>query len=473
MEGIYQAIAAGNSWINGIVWGIPALVLLMGAGIFLTALLKGFQFRKFGYAMKNTIGKMFQKHEAQKGEVTPFQALTTALAATVGTGNIAGITSAVTLGGAGSIFWLWISALLGMATKYSEVLLAVKYRERNAHGDWVGGPMYYIKNGLGKNWKWLGVIFCIFGGLASFGIGNAVQVGNITGSINNAIQQFAPSAAEHTSTINLVLGVVLAIIVGIVLLGGIKRIGSVTEKLVPVMAAIYIIACLVVVIANITNVPHVFAMIFKGAFTPEGVTGGAVGITVKLCITWGVKRGVFSNEAGLGSAPIAHAASSESNPVKQGLYGIFEVFMDTIVICTLTGLTILLTADKIGLTYGKDPGTAINSQALGTVFGSRIGALIIAIGLSLFALSTVLSWGLYGTRCWEFILGTKAIKPYQIIFTLIVIVGATMDLGLAWDIADTLNGLMAIPNLIAIFALSGIVAKTTKEFFAKGKELRS
>ena len=472
MEGIYQAIASVNSWINGIVWGIPALVLLMGAGIFLTILLKGFQFRKFGYAMKNTIGKMFQKHEAKQGEVTPFQALTTALAATVGTGNIAGITSAVTLGGAGSIFWLWISALLGMATKYSEVLLAVKYRERNPHGDWVGGPMYYIKNGLGKNWKWLGVIFCIFGGLASFGIGNAVQVGNITGSINNAIQQFVPSAAEHTSTINLVLGVVLAIIVGIVLLGGIKRIGSVTEKLVPVMAAVYIIACLVVVIANVTNIPHVFGMIFQGAFTPEGVTGGAVGITVKLCITWGVKRGVFSNEAGLGSAPIAHAASSESNPVKQGLYGIFEVFMDTIVICTLTGLTILLTADKIGLSYGKDPGTAINAQALGTVFGSQIGALIIAIGLSLFALSTVLSWGLYGTRCWEFILGTKAIKPYQIIFTLIVIVGATMDLGLAWDIADTLNGLMAIPNLIAIFALSGIVAKTTKEFFAKDRELR-
>ena len=473
MKGIFNAIAAGNSWLNGIVWGIPALVLLMGAGIVLTVMLKGFQFRKFGYAMKNTIGKMFDKHEAKQGEVTPFQALTTALAATVGTGNIAGITSAVTLGGAGSIFWLWISALLGMATKYSEVLLAVKYRERNAHGDWVGGPMYYIKNGLGKNWKWLGVIFCIFGGLASFGIGNAVQVGNITGSINNAIQQFAPSAAEHTSTINLALGVVLAIIVGVVLLGGIKRIGSVTEKLVPAMAAIYIIACLVVVFANITNIPHVFAMIFQGAFTPEGVTGGAVGITVKLCITWGVKRGVFSNEAGLGSAPIAHAASSESNPVKQGLYGIFEVFMDTIVICTLSGLTILLTADKIGLTYGKDPGTAINAAALGTVFGSKIGALIIAIGLSLFALSTVLSWGLYGTRCWEFILGTKAIKPYQIIFTLIVIVGATMDLGLAWDIADTLNGLMAIPNLIGVLVLSGVVVKTTKEFFSSGKTLRS
>lgn len=352
------------------------------------------------------------------------------------------------------------------------MLLAVKYRERNAHGDWVGGPMYYIRNGLGKNWKWLAVVFCIFGGLASFGIGNAVQVGNITGSINNAIQQFVPSAAEHTSTINLVLGIVLAIIVGVVLLGGIKRIGSVTEKLVPVMAAIYIVACLVVVFANVADIPRVFGMIFRGAFTPEAVTGGAVGISIKLCITWGVKRGVFSNEAGLGSAPIAHAASSEPNPVKQGLYGIFEVFMDTIVICTLTGLTLLLTADSIGISYGTDPGTALNAQALGTVFGSQIGSLIIAIGLSLFALSTVLSWGLYGTRCWEFIFGTKAIKPYQIIFTLIVIVGATMSLDLAWNIADTLNGLMAIPNLIGVLALSGVVVKTTREFFAKERELR-
>ena len=473
MQGIYDSIANVNGIINGIVWGIPALVLLMGAGIVLTVALKGFQFRKFGYAMKNTIGKMFQKHEAKEGEVTPFQALTTALAATVGTGNIAGITSAVTLGGPGSIFWLWLSALLGMATKYSEVLLAVKYRERNPHGDWVGGPMYYIKNGLGKNWRWLGVIFCIFGGLASFGIGNAVQIGNITDAINNAIQQFVPSAAAHAETINLVLGVILAIIVGVVLLGGIKRIGSVTEKLVPLMAAIYIVACLVVVVANAANIPHVFAMIFKGAFTPEGITGGAVGVSIKMCITWGVKRGVFSNEAGLGSAPIAHAASSESNPVKQGLYGIFEVFMDTIVICTLTGLTILLTADKIGLTYGVDPGTGLNAQALGTVFGSRAGALIIAIGLSLFALSTVLSWGLYGTRCWEFILGTKAIKPYQLIFTLLVIVGATMELTLAWDIADTLNGLMAIPNLIGLLVLTPVIVKTTKEYFVKGKDLRS
>jgi len=467
MERFVELVAAGNGWLNNIVWGIPALVLLMGAGIFMTVRLKGFQFRKFGYAMKNTIGKMFQKHEAKAGEVTPFQALTTALAATVGTGNIAGITAAVTLGGAGAIFWLWISALLGMATKYSEVLLSVKFRERNAHGDWVGGPMYYIKNGLGKGWSWLAVIFCIFGGLASFGIGNAVQVGNITDSINTAVQAFIPGAEAYRGTINLVLGVVLAVVVGVVLIGGIKRIGAVTEKLVPVMSVIYIISCLAVIIFNIKQVPHVFAMIFQGAFTPAAVTGGAAGIGIKLCIEWGVKRGVFSNEAGLGSAPIAHAASSESNPVKQGLYGIFEVFMDTIVICTLSGLTILLALDESALSYGVKGTTSLNAQALGTVFGGKVGALIIAVGLSLFALSTVLSWGLYGTRCWEYILGTKAIRPYQIIFTLLVIVGATMSLDLAWDIADTLNGLMAIPNLIAIFALSGVVVKVTKEFFSR------
>ena len=437
----------------------------MGAGIILTVGLKGFQFRKFGYAMKNTLGKMFTKQEAKAGEVTPIQALTTALAATVGTGNIAGITTAITLGGAGSIFWLWVSALLGMATKYSEVLLSIKYRERNALGDWVGGPMYYIKNGLGKNWKWLGAVFCVLGGIASFGIGNAVQVGNITSSINNAIQAFVPAAADHKMAINIVVALILMAIIGIVLVGGIKRIGEVTEFLVPIMSIIYIVACLIVVIANITKVPAVFGMIFQGAFSPQAVTGGAAGVGVKMCIEWGVKRGVFSNEAGLGSAPIAHAASSESNPVKQGLYGIFEVFMDTIVICTLSGLTILLALDSSTLNYGVAGDTSLNAMALGSVFGNKAGALIIAIGMSLFALSTALSWGLYGTRCWEFLLGEKAVRPYQILYTLVVIISATMNLSLAWDIADTFNGLMAIPNLIALIALCPVVIKTTQEFF--------
>ena len=458
-----EMIANINNTINGIVWGIPMLVLLLGAGLFLTIRTGGLQFRRFGYAMKNTIGKVFHKTEKQEGTVSPFQAVTTALAATVGTGNIAGITWAVTLGGAGSIFWLWVSALIGMCTKYAEVVLAVKYRERNAQGDWVGGPMYYITNGLGQNWKWLAVIFSVFGALAAFGIGNAVQVGNITDSINTAVTTFNP-AFSGTGTLNLIVGIIVAAIVAFTLLGGIQRLGSVTEKLIPFMSIIYIVSSLIVLVCHAQALPGVFALIFKGAFNPTAAVGGISGFTLKLCIEWGVKRGVFSNEAGLGSAPMAHAATSETNPVKQGLYGIFEVFMDTIVICTMSGLTLLVSG--IDLNYGTKGTTALNAQALGTVFGDEIGALIIAVGISLFALSTVLSWGLYGTRCCEYLFGTKFNKVYQAIFVVVCVVGATMDLGLAWDIADTLNGLMAIPNLIALLGLSGVVVSLTKEYFA-------
>ena len=462
-----ELIASINSAINGVVWGVPMLVLLVGGGILLTVRTFGVQFRKFGYAMRNTLGKVFSKSEAKEGEITPFQAMSTALAGTVGTGNIAGITTAVTLGGAGTIFWLWITALIGMATKYSEVLLAVRFRERNKYGDWVGGPMYYIKNGLGKNWRWLGAIFCIFAALAAFGIGNAVQVGNITDSINTVILSFNPSF-EGQKTVNVVLGILLMVLTGIVIFGGIKRLGSVTEKLVPVMAVIYIVACLVVVIYYAKTLPAVFHDIFVGAFTPSGVTGGAVGSMI-LVITWGVKRGVFSNEAGLGSAPMAHAATSETDPVKQGLYGIFEVFMDTIVICTLSGLTILCAAKGAGLdlNYGVEGSTSLNAAALGTVFTQKGGAIIIAVGLALFAFSTILGWALYGTRCCEFLFGPKAIKPYQVIFLVVIFVGATMDLGLAWSIADTLNGLMALPNLIALVALSGVVVRETKRHFSE------
>ncbi len=467
MNEIFEAIGNVNSAVNNVVWGVPMLILLVGAGIWLTIRTGAFQFRKFGYAMKNTIGKIFKKSNAGKGEVTPFQAVSTALAATVGTGNIAGITFAITLGGAGSIFWLWITALIGMCTKYAEVVLSVKYRERNKKGDWVGGPMYYITNGLGRNWKWLSVIFCIFGALAAFGIGNAVQVGNITDSINTAIQTFAPNMSENVQTINIIIGVVVAVIVALVLIGGIKRLGSVTEKLVPFMSAVYIIACLIIIFTNIGSIGTVFGMIFKGAFNPGAVVGGVGGFTLMQCITWGVKRGVFSNEAGLGSAPMAHAATSETNPVKQGLYGIFEVFMDTIVICTLTGLSLLMSG--IDLNYGVKGTTALNAQAFGTVFGDKMGAIIIAVGITLFALSTILSWGLYGSRCCEYMFGEKSIRVYQVIFVLITVVGATMELGLAWDIADTLNGLMALPNLVALIGLSGIVAKLTKEHLASKK----
>ena len=465
-----ELIASINSAINGVVWGVPMLVLLVGGGILLTIRTFGVQFRKFGYAMRNTLGKVFSKTEAKEGEITPFQAMSTALAGTVGTGNIAGITTAVTLGGAGTIFWLWITALIGMCTKYSEVLLAVKFRERNEVGDWVGGPMYYIKNGLGKNWKWLGAIFCVFAALAAFGIGNAVQVGNITDSINTVILSFNP-AFEGQKTVNVVLGIVLMVLTGIVIFGGIKRLGAVAEKLVPIMAVIYIVACLAVVIYYAGTLPSVFHDIFVGAFTPAGVTGGAVGSMI-LVITWGVKRGVFSNEAGLGSAPMAHAATSETDCVKQGLYGIFEVFMDTIVICTLSGLTILCASKGAGLdlNYGVEGTTSLNAAALGTVFTQKGGALIIAVGLILFAFTTILGWALYGTRCCEFLFGPKSIKPYQIIFLIVIFVGATMDLSLAWNIADTLNGLMALPNLIALVALSGVVVKETKRHFSEVKK---
>ena len=460
-----QLITNINNAINGFVWGLPMLVLLMGAGLFLSLRTGFVQFRKFGHAMKNTIGKIFQKTEAKAGSVTPFQAMTTALAATVGTGNIAGITWAVTLGGAGAIFWMWIAALLGMCTKYAEIVLAIKFRERNAEGDWVGGPMYYIRNGLGKNWKWLSVLFALFGALAAFGIGNAVQVGNITDSLNSAIQTFVPAAAASEGAIALVIGVIVAIIVAITSLGGIQRIGSVTEKMVPFMSLLYIVGSLAVVFANLDKLGGVFSMIFQGAFAPSAVVGGVGGIAIKECITWGVKRGVFSNEAGLGSAPIAHAAADVDHPVKQGLFGIFEVFVDTIVICTLTGLTLLVSG--IDLNYGVKGTTALNMQAFATVLGNEVSAVIIGVGIALFALSTILSWALYGGRCVEFLLGNKARKVYLWVFVAICIVGATMDLGLAWDIADTLNGLMAIPNLIALIGLSGVVVSVTKDYFGK------
>ncbi len=471
MQQIMDAIAKGNSAVNNIVWGVPMLVLLVGTGILLTILTRGFQFRRFGYAMRNTVGKMFRKQQAGKGEVTPFQAVTTALAATVGTGNISGVIAAVTLGGPGSIFWLWVTALFGMCTKFAEATLAVKYRERNKHGDWVGGPMYYIKNGLGQKWNWLGILFGIFGALAAFGIGNAVQVGNIIDSIDAAVNAFHPNAESvNFNLMNLIIGIVIAAIVGVTIIGGIKRLGLVTERLVPFMSVIYVISCLIVIICNFENIGHVFAQIFEGAFAPSAVVGASVGVTIRTCITWGVKRGVFSNEAGLGSAPIAHAASSESDPVHQGLYGIFEVFMDTIVICSLTGITLLVSG--IDFDYGIKGGNDLMVRAFGTVMGDKVGAIILAVGISLFALSTVLSWALYGMRCCEYVLGPKSLRPYQIIFIAICIVGATMNLSLAWDIADTLNGLMALPNLIALVGLSGVVMRLTREHLKQKKRGR-
>ena len=375
----------------------------------------------------------------------------------------------------GAVFWMWVSALFGMATKYAEVVLAVRYRERNEQGDWVGGPMYYIKNGLGERWSWLAKVFCALGALAAFGIGNMTQVNTIAGSINTTINVFGGDTNAWTvdflgQTVpvsSLIIGVIVAVIVAAVLLGGIKRIGSVAEMMVPVMAAIYIVAALAVVLNNVGSLGKIVVMIFKGAFSAEAALGGAFGITIMTTIQKGVGRGVFSNEAGLGSAPMAHAASSESNPVKQGLYGIFEVFMDTIVICTLTAFTLLCGVESgVDIIWGQSAGSELIAAAFSTVFGGKIGALIVAIGIGLFALSTILSWSLYGVRCCEFLFGSQVGKVYRVLFIAAVVIGATLELELVWNIADTLNGFMAIPNLVALLGLSGVVIKMTKEYFS-------
>ena len=455
-----ELIVKVNSFLNGIVMGWPGMILLVGTGVYYTFRCGGIQFKWFGYIMKNTIGKIFEKKEAGEGAVTPFQAVCTARAATVGTGNIAGVTGAIALGGPGAVFWMWISALFGMCTKFAEVTLAIHFRERNDKGDWVGGPMYYISKGLGKNWKWLGSLFALFGMLAAFGIGNMTQINSIVTSISGTINSFTPI---NVNTANLIIGIIVAIFCGIVLIGGLKRIGQVTEKLVPFMAVIYILSALIIFFAHIGNIGNVLRSIFVGAFTPSAVVGGAAGITISAAVKRGVGRGVFSNEAGLGSAPIAHAAADTDSAVRQGCFGVFEVFADTIVICTLTAFAVLMSGTPIN--FGQAAGADLTIAAFGTTFG-RVGGIIISVGLTLFATSTILSWCLYGTRCAEFLFKTtKIIKPYQVIFCLVIILGAVTELSLVWDIADTLNGLMAIPNLVGLLGLSPIVIKLTREYF--------
>ena len=353
---------------------------------------------------------------------------------------------------------------------------AVRYRERNAKGDYVGGPMYYIKNGLGQKWTWLAMVFSLLGAITAFGTGNMTQVNTIAGAFNTVIDAFGGNSqgtlismfGQMVPLSSLIIGVLVAVLVALVLFGGIKRIGSVTEKLVPFMAAIYIICSLVVVLCNLGSIGKIFAMIFKGAFSAQAALGGAFGITIMSTIQKGVGRGIFSNEAGLGSAPMAHAATSEIDPVRQGLYGIFEVFMDTIVICSLTALTLLCGAQRgVDIAWGQSAGAELISASYATVFGSKIGSLIVAVGICLFALSTTLSWALYGSRCFEFLAGTKAVTFYQIVFVLMVVVGATLKLELVWDIADMMNGFMAVPNLVALLGLSGVVVKLTKNYFDK------
>ena len=455
-----------NSVVNNFIWGVPAMICIIGVGLYLSIRTGFIQIRKFGYAMKVTLGKIFEKKDATDGAMTPFQAVCTALAATVGTGNIAGVAGAICIGGPGAVFWMWVSALLGMCTKFTEVALAVYYRERNAHGDWVGGPMYYIKNGLSKKWHFLAYLYAAFGVLTVFGTGNATQVNTITTAINTALLNYNVIGKETLSKSNFILGVFITFLVGLVLLGGVKRIGSVTEKLVPFMALLYVLLALGVVLLHIQNIPGVFFAIVGGAFNPQAVTGGIIG-SFFLSMKKGVSRGIFSNEAGLGTGSIAHACSDTRDPVGQGFFGVFEVFADTIVICTLTALVILCSG--VTVPYGN---TGIGADLTIAGFTSSYGnwvSIFTAVAMCCFAFSTIIGWGLYGARCIEFLFNEKVIKPFMVVYSLMAIVGATMNLGLLWSVAETFNGLMTIPNLIGVFLLSGVVVGMVKDFLKKNK----
>jgi AGCS family alanine or glycine:cation symporter len=447
-----ETLMSINSFVNNIVWGPPILVLIVGTGLYLSVKTGFFSITKLGYILKNTLLKMFSKEQKGEGEVTAFQAVATALAATVGTGNIAGVATAIALGGPGAIFWMWLAAIVGMTTKFAEVVLAVNFREKTEDGRFVGGPMYYIENGLGKSWKWLAVLFAFFGALASFGIGNMTQANSV-----------AMAVQESFNIPPLATGIALAVLTFLVIVGGIKRIGKITEKLVPFMSAIYILGGLFILFSNVGAIPGAFALIFSRAFTGTAAIGGFAGSTMAMAIRFGIARGVFTNEAGLGSAPIAHAAATTDHPVRQGLWGVFEVFMDTIVICSITALAIITT----GVWETGETGAVLTTIAFNTAIPG--GGLIVTIGIVLFAYSTILGWAYYGERCLEYLAGTKPILAYRLAWVVFVIIGAIGGLEFIWSLADTLNGLMAIPNLIGVLFLSGTVFKLTKEYFSKEK----
>ena len=442
--------------------GISLLILLLfPAGIVFTIKTRFLPIRLFPDMVK-VLTASNKKDKGEKSSLSSLQTLIVSTATRVGMGNLTGVVAAVSAGGAGAVFWMWISALLGMCTKFSEVTLAVHFRETNANGDLVGGPMYYIKNGLKKHWHWLAYLFSAFGVLTVFGTGNATQVNTITTAIDSALINYNVIAADNTSTVNLVMGIILAILVAMILLGGIKRIGQVTEKLVPFMALFYIILAIGVVIINWKNVPGVFSAIIRGAFNPASVTGGVVG-SFFMSMKKGVSRGIFSNEAGLGTGSIAHACADTRKPVKQGFFGIFEVFTDTIVICTLTALVILCSGVPVG--YGAAAGAELTISGFTSTYGNWV-SLLTAFAMCCFAFSTILGWGLYGARCIEFLFSERITKYFMAAYALVAILGATANLGLMWSIAETFNGLMAIPNLIALFLLSGKVVELTKEYFS-------
>jgi len=442
-----EALTSLLNKLSSFIWGPIMLALLLGVGIYLTIGLKLMPWRKIGYGFKLLFSG---KADKDQGDISPFQALMTALSATIGTGNIAGVATAIFLGGPGAIFWMWITALFGMATKYGEAVLAVKYREVDSRGKRQGGPMYYIKNGLGDNWKWLGFLFALFGTIAAFGIGNMVQ----SNSVADALQ-------SNFNVDPMITGIVLAILVGLVIIGGVKRIGEVAGKLVPIMAIAYIGGSLLVIFANFGGIGDAFSLIFSSAFSGTAATGGFAGAAVMAAIRFGVARGVFSNEAGLGSAPIAHAAAQTNDPVRQGMIAMLGTFIDTILVCTMTALVIILT----GAWTSGETGASLSTLAYGQ--GIAGGNYIVTVGLVIFAFTTLIGWSYYGERCAEFIFGTAIIIPYRIVWVVAVMTGALIKLNFVWLLADVMNGFMAIPNLIALALLSPVIFKVTKDYLNK------
>ena len=442
-----------NSW----AWGPPMLALIAITGLFLTIGLKAYPVLH----LKTGFVELWKgRHKQGEGEISGFNALMTSLSATIGTGNIAGVATAVALGGPGAIFWMWIIALIGMATKYSEAVLAVRFREKNEQGHFVGGPMYYIRNGLGKNFRWLAVTFAFFGMLAGFGIGNGVQANSVADAINH-IEIGGQGIPEW------ITGCIVAVLVGLVLLGGIRRISEVAGKLVPFMAIAYVLAGLILIVIYASEIPAAFILIIEHAFTPISAAGGFAGATVWAAIRYGVARGVFSNEAGLGSAPIAHATATTDSPVRQGTIAMLGTFIDTLIICTITGLVIVASGEwQSGASGASLTAAAFNSGLPG------IGQYIVTFGLAVFAFTTIIGWSFYGERCAEYLFGVRAVWPFRVLWVIAIPIGATQELNVAWLIADTLNALMALPNLVALLLLSPVVFKLTKEFLAKSKEER-
>lgn len=442
--------------INGFIWGVPALILILGVGAYLSIRTGFVQLRLLPKALSTFVATLTGRRKTKDG-VSPFQALCTALAATVGTGNLAGVAGAIAIGGPGSIFWMWISGLLGMVTKFAEAVLAVRYRVKNNQGEYVGGPMYMIRQGMGPHWKWLAAVYAFFGVVAAFGVGNATQINAVIGGINGAITAFG---GKQSQLGDLLMGVGLAVLLGMVLLGGAKRIGMIAEKLVPLASAAYLLLGIGVLIVRHQAIAGAFSAIIQGAFDPQAVTGGMIG-TAMQALRVGTRRGVFTNEAGMGTASIAHSAAEVSHPVEQGLMGIMEVFLDTIVICTVTALVILCSGTEI--IYGTDTGIALTAQAFGTVYGSWV-QIFLAAALACFAIATVLGWGLYGIRCAQYLFGDNAWRPFAWLQTGTVLLGAVLNTGTVWILAEIVNGLMAIPNLIAIACLSPELLRLLRQY---------